>query len=63
VVQEGSSDAEGNFTWIIPYFSKYRMRVIGPDQEEHSIIVDIPKQTQLHGKHEIVIIKDPFRPN
>ena len=63
VVQEGTSDEEGNFTWIIPYFSKYRMRVVGPDKEEHTIIVEIPKQKQLHGKHEIVIVKDLFRLN
>ena len=61
VVQEGTSDTDGNFTWIIPYFSKYRMRVVGPDKEEHTIIVEIPKQKQLHGKHEIVIVKDLFR--
>jgi tetratricopeptide (TPR) repeat protein len=63
VVQEGVSDAQGNFTWIIPYFSKYRMRVVGPENDEHMVSLEIPKQKQLYGKHEIVIVKDAFRLN
>jgi len=63
VVQEGKSDEHGNFTWIIPYFSSYRMRVIGPDNIEHIVGLEIPKQKQLYGKHEVVIVKDAFRLN
>ena len=61
IVQEGTSDERGNFTWIIPYFSTYRMRVIGPDNIEHMVGLEIPRQKQLYGKHEVVIVKDAFR--
>jgi len=59
-VQEGISDENGNFTWIIPYFSKYRIRVVGPENDEHVVSLEIPKQRHLHGKHEIVIVKDAY---
>jgi tetratricopeptide (TPR) repeat protein len=62
-VQEGTSDENGNFKWIIPYFSKYRIRVVGPDNDEHVVSLEIPKQRHLHSNHEIVIVKDVFRSN
>jgi hypothetical protein len=61
VVQEGTSDNLGNFSWSIPYFSKYRVRVIGPDNDEHIVSLEIPKQRRAQSNHEIVIIKDVFR--
>jgi tetratricopeptide (TPR) repeat protein len=63
IVQEGTLDENGNFTWVIPYFSKYRIRVVGPENDEHVVSLEIPKQRHLHSKHEIVIVKDPFRSN
>ncbi len=61
VVQEGASDDKGNFSWNIPYFSKYRVRVIGPDNDEHTVSLEIPKLRNAQSNHEIVIIKDVFR--
>ena len=61
VVQEGTSDDQGNFSLKIPYFSKYRVRVIGPDNDEHLVSLEIPKQQKAQTNHEIVIIKDVFR--
>ncbi len=61
VVQEGTSDDQGNFSWNIPYFSKYRVRVIGPDNDEHIVSLEIPIQRKAQSNHEIVIIKDVFR--
>jgi len=61
VVQEGTSDDYGNFSWNIPYFSKYRVRVIGPDNDEHIVSLEIPKQLKAQSNREIVIIKDVFR--
>jgi len=61
VVQEGTSSDEGSFSWIIPYFSKYRIRVIGPDNDEHVVSLEIPKHRREQSNHEIVIVKDVFR--
>jgi hypothetical protein len=61
VVYENSSDSTGNFSLLIPYFSKYRIRVVEEGGEEHVVSLDIPKHRKLHNKHEIVIVKDAFR--
>jgi tetratricopeptide (TPR) repeat protein len=61
VVQEGTADDQGNFSWNVPYFSKYRVRVIGPDNDEHIVSLEIPKHRKSQSNHEIVIVKDVFR--
>lgn len=61
VVQEGTSDDRGNFKCSIPYFSKYRVRVVGPDDDEHIVSLEIPQNRKAQDKHEIVIVKDIFR--
>jgi tetratricopeptide (TPR) repeat protein len=61
VVYESKSDSTGNFLLVIPYFSKYSIKVIGADSDEHVVSMEIPKQRKLHNKHEIVIVKDAFR--
>ncbi len=59
-VQEGTSDENGNFKWAIPYYSKYRIRVLGEDNDEHIVSLEIPKHRHSHSTHEIVIVKDAF---
>jgi len=61
VVQEGISDDEGNFSWKIPYFSKYRVRVVGPENDEHIVSLEIPKHRKEQSNHEVVIVKKVFR--
>jgi hypothetical protein len=61
VVHESVSDGSGNFSLVIPYFSKYRIRVVGADGDEHVVSLDITKHRKIDSKHEIVIVKDAFR--
>jgi hypothetical protein len=61
IVHEGTSDEKGNFKWTIPYFSKYRVRVIGPDNDEHVVSLEIPKHRKDQSNHEIVVVKDLFK--
>jgi hypothetical protein len=61
-VFEGGSDEHGNFSVVIPYYSKFKIRVIGPDHDEHIVSMEIPKRRKEYGRHEIVIVKDSFQP-
>lgn len=61
MVDEYTSDAEGHFSINIPYFSKYKIKVVGADNEENVVSLEIPKHRKAEGKHEIVVVKDPFR--
>jgi hypothetical protein len=60
-VEKSSSDGSGNFTIVIPYFSKYSIRVKAEDGEESMAILQIPKQRKEMSSHQIVIVKDFFR--
>jgi hypothetical protein len=60
-VQEGSCDGEGKFSISVPYYSKYKIRVVSEDREENIVSLEIPKYRREHSEHEIVIIKDPFK--
>lgn len=59
-VYEERADAAGRFSLHIPYFSKYKIRVIGEDNEENIVSLEIPKHRKAEGKHQIVVVKDPF---
>ncbi|PZR33423.1 MAG: hypothetical protein DI538_18105 [Azospira oryzae] len=61
IVQHGYTDDTGNFTWTIPYFSKYRIRVVGPENDEHVVSLEIPTSRKMLSKHEVVIVKDAFK--
>ena len=61
VVHEGTTDSDGNFSITVPYFTKYRIRIVGPSQDEHVVSLDIPKHRRSDVVHEIVIVKDVFR--
>jgi hypothetical protein len=60
-VFETAADENGNFSIVIPYFTKYRIRVVGEEHGENVVSLDIPKQRRLLGNHEIVVVKDAFR--
>lgn len=62
-VQEGVTDANGNFSVVIPYFSQYVVRVVGEDGGESVVVLEIPRHKKQMGVHEIVIIKDVFESN
>ncbi|HYF68908.1 MAG TPA: hypothetical protein VD884_12280 [Ohtaekwangia sp.] len=60
-VYESTSDKDGNFTLMIPYFSKFKIRVTGGDNDENFVSLEIPKQRKASNKHEIVVVKDAFK--
>ncbi len=62
-VFETKSDNEGHFSITLPYFSKYRIRVVGPERDEHVVSLEIPKHRKVYEKHEIVLVKDIYQKN
>jgi tetratricopeptide (TPR) repeat protein len=62
-VFECSTDRNGNFSIVVPRFSKYGIRVVSADREENFVSLDIPKHKKLLSRHEIVVVKDAFKPS
>jgi tetratricopeptide (TPR) repeat protein len=62
-VQESTCNDAGNFSLTIPYYSKYKIKVVSEDNDESIVSLEIPKRRKSHGRHEIVIVKDPFKSN
>jgi hypothetical protein len=60
-VHESTSDINGNFSMIVPYLSKYKIRVVGEENDENIVSLEIPKHRKEDSKHEIVIVKDLFK--
>ncbi|NOS56855.1 MAG: tetratricopeptide repeat protein [Cyclobacteriaceae bacterium] len=54
------SDAKGNFSIVIPYFSRYFIRIVGAGGDEHKASLEILKYRKELSSYEIVIIKDLF---
>jgi len=61
VVSTTSSDEQGKFNIVIPYFSQYRMRVVEDDGNETVVSLDLSKQRKEENIHEIVIVKETFK--
>lgn len=61
VVFEQTTDPDGKFTITIPYFSMYKIRVIGDDRSENVVSLDLPKHRKEESEHDIVVVKDEFR--
>jgi hypothetical protein len=61
IVHESSSDADGNFSMAVPYFSKYKIRVVTQEGDENIVSLEIPKHRKEDSRHEIVIVKDLFK--
>ncbi len=57
------ADSSGRFVLRIPYFSKYKIRVVGADNEENVVSLEIPKHRKAEARHEVVVVKDPFAQN
>jgi hypothetical protein len=58
-VQEAACDHEGRFLLTIPYYSKFKIKVVSAD-DENFVSLEIPKHRKEHGQHEIVIVRDAF---
>jgi tetratricopeptide (TPR) repeat protein len=57
-VSESKTDASGNFTLSIPWFSKYLLRVVTKDNQEHLASLEISKASKEASEYEIVVVKD-----
>lgn len=62
-VQESTCDANGNFSIVVPYYSQYKIKVVGEDNDENIVSLEIPKHKKEDGRHEIVVVKDAFKSN
>jgi predicted transcriptional regulator len=62
-VYEHTCDTIGNFSIAIPYYSKYKLKVIGEDGVENIVSLELSKHRKEHDQHEIVVVKDEFRSN
>jgi tetratricopeptide (TPR) repeat protein len=62
-VYETTTDRAGNFSIVIPYFSKYYVRVIDEDGTEYKASFELSKYQGEASIHEIVIVKDIFKKN
>ena len=60
-VYEGTTDREGNFSVVIPYFSKYILRIEGLENDEHVAVMEIPKERKESSDYQIVVISDLFK--
>jgi hypothetical protein len=60
VVQTVTSDAQGGFTLTIPYFSQYRIRVLG-DNEEAFVSLDLSRTRAGGNTYEMVVVKNNFK--
>jgi hypothetical protein len=62
-VVEITTDAHGQFSITIPYFSKYFIQVVDESGEIYKASLEIQKHKAEANEHEIVIIKDAFGVN
>lgn len=59
VVAESSSDNTGNFKMTVPYYSKYKIRVVG-ENIEGIVSFEVPKHQKANDKYDIVVVNDDF---
>ena len=57
---ETASDANGNFSVTIPYFSKYFLQIIDESGNQHKVSFEIMKYRTEVSNREIVVVKDIF---
>lgn len=62
VVARSVSDANGHFDLTIPYFSQYRIKVIGSgDGDEAIVSLDLGKTRYGENMFELVVVKNSFK--
>lgn len=57
-VSESRTDHNGNFVLSIPWFSKYLLRIVTSDNQEHLASLEISKKSSPNDEYEIVVVKD-----
>jgi tetratricopeptide (TPR) repeat protein len=60
VVYESFTDASGAVSVTIPYFSKYKISITGQERDEHVVSFDIPKNSKVDDRYDIVLVKDIY---
>ena len=55
------TDNQGNFNITIPYYSKYKLKVVSKVEGHHWVSFEVPKYKGSLGAYEIVIVKDDFQ--
>jgi hypothetical protein len=60
-VSECQSGDDGSFNLRVPWFSKFRIRVVGEEKDEHVVSLEIPRHRKLLSNHDIVVVKDAFQ--
>jgi hypothetical protein len=59
-VYKTESDPSGRFSIVVPYFSKYKIKITGPDGDEHIASFDLPKKAKVAAQYEIVLVRDIY---
>ncbi|WP_375577706.1 tetratricopeptide repeat protein [Marivirga tractuosa] len=60
VVAKTRTDSEGNFNFKVPYYSKYKIRIVGKDLDGF-VSFEVPKFAKQDLSYEIVVVNDDFK--
>ena len=59
-ITETITDGTGSFSFTIPYYSKYKIRILGNDLDG-IVSFEVPKYTKTKSSYEIVVVNDDFK--
>ncbi len=59
-ILETKSDNLGGFNFVVPYYSQYKIRIIGADLDG-VVSFEVPKYTATNQSYEIVVVNDDFK--
>lgn len=59
-VTETMSGSDGSFSFTIPYYSKYKIRIVGNDLDG-IVSFEVPKYSKTNYSYEIVVVNDDFK--
>ena len=59
-ITETISGGSGKFSFTIPYYSKYKIRIVGNDLDG-IVSFEVPKYTKTKSSYEIVVVNDDFK--
>lgn len=60
IITEATSDNSGNFSFVIPYYSKFKIRIVG-NELDGIVSFEVPKYTKTNSSYEIVVVNDDFK--
>jgi hypothetical protein len=62
-VYETTTGPIGAVSIVVPYFSKYKIKITGPAHDQHIAVFDIPKNRKVGDRLEIVLVRDIYESN